>query len=1475
MNSYFFKIMYLCYYCLYILLTLSSLSNASSNNQPNGIILHKNGLELDGPEYIINEEYGTIKGSNLFHSFKKFHLNSNEGALFKSSESIQNIISRITGKDIPIDQRASFINGKILTENPVNIFFLNPFGIFIGPNANLNISGSIYFSTADYISSKNNEECFFASDHYSSVLFSESPAKFGFLKDNNSMISIDSAKIKNDNNVSVIGGNINISNTDIKVPEGRINIASILSEGYVNIMRSEFYVSNKAKMGILEIKNDSSLDVSGDASGNIFIRAGKFIIDNSKISAQTKSDKNGGIIDINVDSMEMISSNISSEILTFNKNIQHSKGGDVKIIVSKNLTLIDNSKIRTLTTSFDDDYESGSAGNIEIFAKNILLNENSQLITSSINNGQNAGFIKIAAQENFLLNNNSLISTKSYNNQAGIISIQGKNISFINGSGINTSSSGYGNGGDVIINSIENITFEGFCINKESSTIHTSSYKTGNAGNITLNAQNIFFKDGGGIITSTYANGKGGDININAKKIIDISGSNPYIIDGDKSSGIYSNSEGKLDNSGNAGDINIETDILNIHNLGLIKADTNNASGGNISIKINKLGYLSDSKISTTVNDGSGNGGNINIYSDIMVMNNSKILAGAYKGDGGKIDIFANYLIKSLNSEINAESEQGVDGLVEIESPYISSIKDFTVMPTEFLDARRWLKSSCSSRFNEKNSHIVVRNRDALPSPFDDWLISLPVSLSNISKDNNNLIKAHRYFNNGNFEHALILWNKELQNIDIDSDLYFETMLYMAYSYQSLGFLTKARKIFYELFDITKKTNNNNYKALYFSMLGDLSLAKGSPLIAQEYINEGMKNALLTNNSLIKASVLNNKAIALSINIEYSKAEKLFNDSIALSNNFNILKSNILINLIRLKAILGDYEFKIMLKDFNNALSYTNNLSDSYHKARNLISLGMFSISIIDQYPNDKKKKLLKNAISALIKARKIAHDIQNLKLLSCIYGNLGLINIRIENNNKAFLLLNKAVFYSQQNNNYEDHYYWKWQLGNLFKNKGNTTEAKNAYINSIDLLDPIRQEFFMGYRRKYKNLFHDKVRPVYISLIEVLIEEIQSNKNNNELFEKTLYKIITTLEQLKTAELQDYYEDECITKKLTEADNKTLVKLPSSESAIIYPILLTNQIALILSFSDKNVLITHDIDSNKFTKSINRLCMNFKIWSGYRKRLNYRFRYYAEHLYDCIIKPIEEELNFRKISNLIIVPDGIIRLIPFDVLFDGKKYLVEKYALGLIPALSLTEKKNIGIENEPILMGGLSKKADPPLPGVAKEIENIKNISKQATILLDDDFTLTNLTNEFKQNSYNNIHFATHGIVGNSPEETYISAFNEKITLNQLEKLININGLYNNNVDLLILSACKTAVGNERSALGLASITLKAGVKSTIATLWSIEDDVTSKMFKVFYEQLKNNKISKAKALQNTQKKFISLHPAYWAPFILIGNWL
>mgnify|MGYP001802874883 CR=1 FL=1 len=193
---------------------------------------------------------------------------------------------------------------------------------------------------------------------------------------------------------------------------------------------------------------------------------------------------------------------------------------------------------------------------------------------------------------------------------------------------------------------------------------------------------------------------------------------------------------------------------------------------------------------------------------------------------------------------------------------------------------------------------------------------------------------------------------------------------------------------------------------------------------------------------------------------------------------------------------------------------------------------------------------------------------------------------------------------------------------------------------------------------------------------------------------------------------------------------------------------------------------------------------------------------------------------------------------------------------------------------------GGLpeSRQGFAPLPNVKTEVDEVADLVP-SEVLLNQEFTRDRLQQQIASLPYPVVHLATHGQFSSRAEDTFLLTWNDRINVRSLDSLLQNRLDRNTPIELLILSACQTATGDERAALGLAGVAIRSGARSTVATLWSIQDDSTAKLISQFYHALKTPGTSKAQALRKAQLSLLRStehqHPFYWSAFILLGNWL
>lgn len=737
---------------------------------------------------------------------------------------------------------------------------------------------------------------------------------------------------------------------------------------------------------------------------------------------------------------------------------------------------------------------------------------------------------------------------------------------------------------------------------------------------------------------------------------------------------------------------------------------------------------------------------------------------------------------------------------------------------------------------------------------------------------NEQISQGEAFFRNGAFEYAAKSWENALERINRDKSpgIYMDTLAYLIQAYQALGFHQKALDALIQAVPVAETSGNDRRKALFFSSLADAHLSFGSVGKAVECMEKALTAARKSGDPKIMADILNNAGNMLFSDGNIKEAVGTYQECLKLiqeAQGMPELKAKVLLNLTH--AEYADGDIRAMTGSLETASEHIRTMPESYTKADNLIAIALL---MRDAAKTESKYRtpLIPKAWKNLKQAEEIGHKLNNPGILSRSYGYMAQLyedEGRIED---AFSLTRRAIFFAQEGDYPEIMYRWEWQRGRLLKAQGHIGESLQAHKKAIDILNPIVVQLFNG-RRSRRDTFEKHIKPVYLGLADLYLRKAAAVQDP-KLREAELTRARDTMERLKTTELQNFFNDECVT-YMTE-DKVTLDRTPP-HTAVIYPIPLEDRLAVLLSLPDTMLHFDKPVDYQQLKTTAKR----------FRRRLQtrsaYRFLKDARVLYDWLIRPVEEELETNEIDTLIVAPDGALRLIPFSCLNDGKKFLIEKYAIGTVPAVRLTPSEGFDAAESDVLLSGLSDAVQEfsPLPGVKNELEDVKKIMDARNVLFNTDFTVPNLTGEFKNTPYGVLHMATHGVFGGSAKDSFLLTYDSRLDMDRLENMIGLSRFREQKVELLTLSACQTAMGNERAALGLAGVALKAGVRTAIATLWFVDDEATSLTIREFYRQIRNPELSKAQALQNAQKKLIAQrrfwHPIYWGPFLMIGNWM
>jgi|GEM_PF-51900 len=481
----------------------------------------------------------------------------------------------------------------------------------------------------------------------------------------------------------------------------------------------------------------------------------------------------------------------------------------------------------------------------------------------------------------------------------------------------------------------------------------------------------------------------------------------------------------------------------------------------------------------------------------------------------------------------------------------------------------------------------------------------------------------------------------------------------------------------------------------------------------------------------------------------------------------------------------------------------------------------------------------------------------------------LGYLGSHYENNQlweTARQLTEEALLLSQEIKAPDIAYRWQWQLGRILKTQGDIQGAIAAYTDAFKILKSLRADL-VATNRELQFSFRDTVAPVYRELVGLLLLSPTQEQQN-------LVKAREIMEELRLAELDNFFQDACSTAKPVEIDQI------DQKAAIIYPIVLPDRLEVIVSLPGKPLQhYSTPVTQNQVEITLERLQQNLFGDPVTRLSLPDEYLADAQTVYNWLIRPMESQLAGSEVETLVFVPDGGFGNIPMAVLHDGEKHLIEKYAVALTPGLQLLDPQPLTNRELNALTGGLTKATQgfPPLPNVELEINAIQE-EIPSHVLMNQEFTSAAVAKDIAASPHPIIHLATHGQFSSKAEDTFILTWDNRINALELNELLRRES-EKETVELLVLSACQTATGDNRAALGLAGVAVRAGARSTLATLWFVDDEATSIAMSVFYRELGKADLTKAEALRRAQVSLLQnpqfQHPFFWSPFVLVGNWL
>jgi CHAT domain-containing protein len=743
--------------------------------------------------------------------------------------------------------------------------------------------------------------------------------------------------------------------------------------------------------------------------------------------------------------------------------------------------------------------------------------------------------------------------------------------------------------------------------------------------------------------------------------------------------------------------------------------------------------------------------------------------------------------------------------------------------------------------------------------------------------DNATLVEqAQLAADRGDDASAVGLWEKAAESLRHQGNTNAElsASMSLAEACQAIGQQRRAAQILESALARAEGTGDRSVICRVKARLGAaLVLTQEAPR-AEELLRAALASAQADHDSALAAAILNDLGNLHVLEEQFPAASQSYAESLGLiaPGDRSGLKARVLVNAAAAASRSGENDKAVDLN--KRALEEIQSLDASHAKAFLLLTAGQTERQIVGggKVTAEATNRALVQAQQFFQEALQVSEAIEDRPMQSYALGSLAELYEQDGQADTALKLSRRAAFAAQEASRPEALFRWEWQAGRLLRKKGDLDGAIAAYRRALQSLQSIRSDVSGGFgNAPGKRNFREAVGPLFYELADALLVQAKAAASPPRQ-QELLSEARDTVEQLKTAELDDYLCDECVDLQRLKARR---IEAIDPRSAVIYLISFPDRTEILLGLASGLQRFTVGVTAGELTAQVREFRHNLET------RTTYGYLAQAQQLYEWLIRPVRGALAGRGIDTLVFVPDGALRTVPLAALHDGERFLIEELAVAVVPGLSLIDPKALERREARVLLNGLSKSVQGylPLDFVTDELRRIDQTYAGQT-LLDEAFTLAELQKKMREEQFSIVHIASHGQFNRDVRKTFVLTYDNKLTLNDLEFAIRPSQYRGRPVEMLVLSACQTAAGDDRAALGLAGVAVKAGARSALASLWFVNDQSTSALTTEFYQQLRQKPpLSKARALQAAQVKLLGdrryRHPCYWSPYLIIGNWL
>lgn len=715
----------------------------------------------------------------------------------------------------------------------------------------------------------------------------------------------------------------------------------------------------------------------------------------------------------------------------------------------------------------------------------------------------------------------------------------------------------------------------------------------------------------------------------------------------------------------------------------------------------------------------------------------------------------------------------------------------------------------------------------------------------------------------GQAESALSSWK---QAVDTYAQVGDETgairsRINSASALQAMGLYRQAKKTLTEVNQTLQNQPDSPLKVTGLRHLGNVLRIIGDLNESRQVLEQSLEVATALQSPTAIAEVLLALGNTTHAQADIQAALKFYQQAAAASSTFQVQAQ-----LHQLSLLLENKQWNAAVALWPKILAQVGNLPPSRTAVYTQIDLAQSLMRLRQNTVTDTPTWL--DIAQLLSTAAGQAKSLSDQRATSYALGTLGVLYERTHQSSEAQDLTEQALLVAQAIEASDIAYQWQWQLGRLLKTKGDIKGAIAAYTEAVNTLQSLRYDL-VAINPDVQFSFRESVEPVYRQLVDLLLQ----TQGKTELSQDNLKKAREVIESLQLAELNNFFREACL--EPTQELDLVVDQVPTA--AVIYPVILPNRLEVILKLPQQPLhRYTTAISQEEVESTLDNLRQ--KIVKPHTLQ---EVQSLSQQVYQWLVQPALAHLAQSQIKTLVFVLDGSLRNIPMAALYDGKHHLIENYSIVLTPSLQLVTPKPLKQESIKTIAAGISESrlGFSALPNVKQELEEIQS-EVSGRVLLNEQFTTQAFQDQINSLPFPVVHLATHGQFSSNAENTFVLAWDEKINVNQLSNLLRTRDESRPEaIELLILSACQTAAGDKRAALGLAGVAVRAGARSTLASLWNVNDQSTALLMSQFYKELMNKGVDKAEALRQAQLAL--LHnpeyqlPMYWSPYVLVGNWL